>query len=81
MTSFDWQFVAVVACVAWAAVVVVRRAMGLFGESPSKDCGTGGCSACPSNQSAESSDHPNDGFVPLQTLVETSQSVTGGPKP
>ena len=33
--SFDWQLVAVVACVAWAAAVIVRRVMRLFTESPS----------------------------------------------
>ncbi len=71
--SFDWQFVAVIACVAWAAVVVVRRALRLFRDEPTKGCGSGGCSACPSNSSGAAA--ANDGFVTLQTLVQSSQSV------
>lgn len=81
MTSNNWQLVAVAACVVWAVFVIARRGMRLFGESESKVCGPGGCSTCPSNQSVESSARRNDGFVPLQTLVETSRSVTRSPKP
>ena len=74
MTSFDWQLVTVVVCVAWAAVVIARRAMRLFSESSSSGCGSGGCSACPSNSSgAEAAS--NEGFVSLQSLVQSSQSV------
>ena len=72
--SFNWQLVAVVACVAWAAAVVVRRAMRLFSESPSNGCGSGGCSTCPSNTpGAEAAS--NEGFVSLQSLVLSGQSV------
>ena len=72
--SFDWQLVAVVACVAWAAAVIVRRVMRLFTESPSNGCGSGGCSACPSNSSGTEA-ASNEGFVSLQSLVQSSQSV------
>lgn len=77
--SFDWQFVAVVACVAWAAAVVVRRTIRLFSKESSNGCGSGGCSACPSNQSVDSHCQSDEEFVPLQTLVQSSRSVTGGP--
>ena len=76
----DCQLVAVVACVAWAAAVVVRRAMRLFSEPPSQGCGSGGCSSCPSNQSGDASGRADDGFVPLQTLVEANRPVTRDPK-
>ncbi len=73
--SIDWQFVAVIACVAWAAAVVVRRAMRLFRGETSKGCGSGGCSACPSNlPGAEAASQ--EGFVSLQSLAQSGQSVT-----
>lgn len=74
-TLFDWQLVAVLACVAWAAIVVVRRTVRLFDASPTKGCGSGGCSACPSDLSVSSNVHSKEGFVPLQTLVNASQSL------
>ena len=79
--SFDWQLVAVVACVAWATSVIVRRARGLFRESSSNGCGSGGCSACPSNQTAEPDGQLRDGFVSLQTLVDSSHPTNGVPRP
>ena len=74
MTSFDWQLVAVVACVVWAAAVIALRVKRLFSESPEKGCGSGGCSSCPSNTPGAES-KPHDGFVSLQSLVQSSQSV------
>ena len=72
--SIDWQLVAVVACVVWAAAVIVRRAMRLFGKESSNGCGSGGCSACPSNSPGDEA-ASKEGFVPLQSLVQSSLSV------
>jgi hypothetical protein len=47
--KFDWQFVVVVACVVWAAAVLVMRGYRLFRTPSSTSCGSGGCHACPSN--------------------------------
>lgn len=73
--SFDWQLVAVITCVAWAAVVVARRVIRLFRDEPSKGCGSGGCSACPSKPSGVEPSS-TEGFVSLQSLVQSGQSVS-----
>jgi len=73
--SFEWQIVVVVACVVWAAAFVVRRVTKLFRDEPSKGCGSGACSACPSN-SPKAGTAIEPGFVPLQTLVQSSHVVS-----
>ncbi|MCX7409310.1 MAG: hypothetical protein NTZ32_14620 [Planctomycetales bacterium] len=84
MNSFDWQLAAVIPFVALAAWVIVRRVMRLFHESPSPGCGSGGCSSCPSNatqnnstgsRSSRQGSPTTDGFVSLQTLVQSSQAA------
>ena len=84
MNSYEWQLAAVIPCVALAAWMIVRRVMRLFRETPSSGCGSGGCSSCPSNATADDSLAGNstgraststDGFVSLQSLVQSSHAV------
>ena len=54
--SFDWQFVVVVACVTWAAAVLIMRGFRLVREPSSTSCGSEGCHGCPSNTTQKMSD-------------------------
>jgi hypothetical protein len=58
----DWQTIAVVLCVAFAAVVLVRRGIALFRGKPG-----GGCGSCPS-KSPDAGGSPSKPFVSLDQL-------------
>lgn len=65
----NWQFVATIACIALAAVIVLRRIVRLF-RSPASGCGSA-CSGC----SKQGSSPTADGFVSLDSLVKGTASL------
>ncbi len=75
--SLDWQIVATVVCILLAIVAVLRRVIRLFSTGES-GCQTGGCASCPS-KGAKGSGPANSGFVPLETLINSSHSINTGP--
>ncbi len=62
------QNVIALACVALAALVLIRRAVRLF-SGESTGCGTGSCGSCPSAKPQVA-----DSFVPLEQLSVRSPS-------
>jgi hypothetical protein len=71
----NWQFVATLACIGIAALVVLRRVLRLIGSSQTDGCGTGSCSTCPTAH-FNSASSPAEGFVPLESLVTSGQFLT-----
>ena len=78
MTLPNWQIVATAACIALAALIVLRRLIGLFSTSSGTGCQTGGCSECPSQNQEGSTPAAHD-FVSLESLVNSSTTVKDPP--
>ena len=74
VTLPNWQIVATAACIALAALIVLRRLIGLLSASGPTGCQTGGCSECPTQHQAGSTPTAHD-FVSLESLVKSSTTV------
>ena len=69
----DWQIVATAASIVLAIAVVLRRVIRLF-STGAAGCQTGGCASCPS-QGAKGLGPTSSGFVPLETLINSTRSI------
>jgi len=54
MELTNWQTWVALACVAWAVVMIVRRASRLVRSGGEGACGSGGCGSCPSESESAS---------------------------